>query len=217
MGAPVQNSPALSRRGFAAAQALWANAAPMLTRWLSCTIVNSVPRVDRHRVIDVRASRGIAGFCLQSRTLAPSPAPRSLCLTLTISRGTTSNASQQLEHGSTRRIHRRADPTDAAGLPNDGPRSFHDLPRRSRAPVPVPGADRCRCCRVGRVGGTELGGGTHPASPCRAGFLPVATAPATNDRARPYHCSGAAALSASVSSANSCIRICPIDRRRTDF
>lgn len=148
---------------FFRALALWPNVAPMLSRWLSCTTANSIPLFD-FRLESMFAPSKVSPRFAGNPGLLLSPTRRVVFASLTISRGTTTNASKQLEHGSARGIHRRADPAAAAGLSNDGPRPLDDLPARSRAPVPVPRANRCSRRRVGRVGGAGLGSGSNSPS-----------------------------------------------------
>ena len=175
----------------------------MLSRWLSCTTVNSVPLVNFRLGVDVRAKGVLPGFA-RNPDLSLGDTRRVVCASLTINQGTPANASQQLEPGSTRGIRRRTNPEAAAGLPNDGPRPLHDLPARSRAPLSVPGADRCSRRGVGRVGSTGLARGAHPALPRETAALHVASAAAASKRASPVHLSGAAVPSTSMSSAMTC-------------
>lgn len=175
----------------------------MLSRWLSCTTDNSIPH---HRFpLGVAFAPGkVSPRFAGNPGLSLSDPRHVIFASLTISRGTTSNVSQQLELGSTRGIHRPPDPATAAGLPNDGPRPLDDLPARSRAPVPVPGADRGSCRRVGRVGGAGMARGTHPASPRGAWSLLVPSVTAAPRRTGHVHRSGAAVPSTSMSSAITC-------------
>lgn len=145
---------------------------PTLSRWLSCLADDSTPgsasssnRYSRTKRVSPEFSRNPDLSFTHSR--------RVVCASLTINRGITANASQQLEPGSPRGIRRSTDPAAAAGLPNDGPRPLHDLPARSRASVSVPGADRCSRGGVGRVRGSGLARGAHSASSRHTGALSV--------------------------------------------
>lgn len=180
MGAHLQNLRHRSTAPLpAAALALWPNVAPMLSRWLSCLADDSTPSWAASRNRYSRTKRVSPEFS-RNPDLSLRRWCRVVCASLTINRGTSANASQQLERRSTRGIRRRTDPAAAAGLPNDGPRPLDDLPARSRAPLSVPGADRRSRRGVGGVGSTELALGAHPALPRYTGALPVAPTDATS-------------------------------------
>ena len=149
-----------------------AQCVPTLSRWLSCLAEDSTPGSASSRNRYSRTKRVSPEFS-RNPDLSLCHSRRVVCASLTINRGTPANASQQLEHGSTRGIRHRTDPAAAAGLPNDGPRPLHDLPDRSRASVSVPGADRCSRRGVGRVGGSGLARGAYSASSRHTGALPV--------------------------------------------
>lgn len=145
---------------------------PTLSRWLSCLADDSTPSCASSSNRSSRTKRVSPEFS-RNPDLSISQSRRVVCASLTINRGITANASQQLEPGSTRGIRHYTDPATAAGLPHDGPRPLHDLPARSRASVSVPGADRCSRRGVGRVGGSGLARGAYSASSRHTGALPV--------------------------------------------
>lgn len=180
-----------------------AQCVPTLSRWLSCLADDSTPGSASSGSRYSRANRVSPEFS-RNPDLSLNHSRRVVFASLTINRGNSANASQQLEPGSTRGIRRHTDPAAATGLPNDGPRPFHDLPARSRAPLSMPGADRCSGRGVGRVGSTGLARGAHPALPRDTGALPVAPAAAAGKRASSVHLSGAAVPSTSMSSAMTC-------------
>jgi hypothetical protein len=176
---------------------------PTLSRWLSCLADDSTPGSASSGSRYSRTNRVSPEFS-RNPDLSLRHSRRVVCASLTINRGITANASQQLERGSPRGIRRSTDPATAAGLPNDGPRPLHDLPARSRASLSMPGADRCSGRGVGRIGNTGLARGAHPAPPRDTGALPVAPAAAGGKRASSVHLSGAAVPSTSMSSATTC-------------
>lgn len=191
---------------------MWPNVAQTVSRWLSCLAEDSTPSCASSRSRYSRTKRVSPEFS-RNPDLSLRRWCRVVCASLTFNCGTQANASQQLEPGSTRGIRRRTDPAAAAGLPNDGPRPLHDLPARSREPLPVPGADRCSRRGVGRVRSTGLARGAHPALPRYAGALPGAAVSSTS-MSSAMTCTAPSSLSSSSMGANaglfgfSRIRVC---------
>lgn len=180
-----------------------AQCVPTLSRWLSCLADDSTPGSASSGSRYSRTHRVSPEFS-RNPDLSLRHSCRVVCASLTFNRGTPANASQQLEPRSTRGIRSRTDPAAAAGLPNDGPRPLHDLPARSRAPLSMPGTDRCSGRGVGRIGNTGLARGAHSAPPRDTWALPVASAAAGGKRASSVQLSGAAVPSTSMNSAMTC-------------
>lgn len=174
MGAPVENSPAPARRHFVAAQALWPNVAPMLSRWLSCTCTisrtASVP-IPTLPFCDAEVSES---FSVNLGLIATHSHGVAFAL-LVVSGGTTSNAFRKFSRNQSRpRGHvASTNPAPAAGLPGDWAMPFDDLPAGIPAPISLSGPHRGASGGVGGVGSADLGRAAHCPSSGKRDRTPV--------------------------------------------